>query len=149
MAAAGVISALWPGTGSGKTTLLMTMLGLHVGNAFVIDCDAQIFNALGRRFGSGGNGITGKGKKVCLLDPYRLARDGQGASWNPITEIDAAVERHGRDAAVDFATTLAEALIRTTDSHNEWVYNEARAFIKGLILYIWLEKDVPPYCTFA
>jgi len=125
------------GAGSGKTTLLMTMLGMLEGNAFVIDVDGQIINALRRRLGDGGRGILGKNKKVCVLDPYQLAREGAGSSWNPIEEIDKAVERHGRDAAVRFADTLAQAIVKNDDSHQPFFANAARTFIKGLILYVW------------
>jgi hypothetical protein len=120
------------GTGSGKTALLMTMLELHQGNFFAVDAGRQMAHALGRRLGSGGNGIEGRGKTVIELNPYS-----ESSHWNPIEDIDAAVARHGRDAAVRFADTLAEALIKTTEGVNEWVYTEARAFMRGLILYVW------------
>jgi type IV secretory pathway TraG/TraD family ATPase VirD4 len=127
---------------SGKTTYLITTLSLHDGSAFIIDADAQIYNAIGRRLGAGGNGIVGKGNQVALLDPFRLSNKGRSASWNPFDEIDAAVARSGHDAAVDTAKTLAEALIRTVEHHNEWVYNEARFFMTSLVLYVWLYE--PP-----
>lgn len=125
------------GTGSGKTTHLMTMLGLHDGNMFVIDCDAQMYNALKRRQGDGGNGILGKGKDVFILDPYNQSGTGVSACWNPIEEIDAAVEQHGENMAVDAAISLSHSLIRIVDTKNEWVYTGAREFMTGLILYVW------------
>jgi len=125
------------GTGSGKTTYLITMLGLHDGNMFVVDCDAQMYNTLRRRQGRGGNGVLGKGKKVFVLDPYNQAIGSQSASWNPIEEIDAAVEQHGEDMAVDVAISLSHSLIRIMDTKNEWVYTAARQFMIGLILYVW------------
>lgn len=125
------------GTGSGKTTYLITMLALHDGNMFVVDCDAQMYNTLRRRQGRGGNGVLGKGKDVFVLDPYNQSNVGKSASWNPIEEIDAAVEQHGEDMAVDAAITLSHSLIRIMDTRNEWVYTAARQFMTGLILYVW------------
>lgn len=125
------------GTGSGKTTHLMTMLALHDGNAFVVDCDAQMYNALKRRQGYGGNGILGKGKIVLALDPYNQSNTGKSACWNPIEEIDAAVEQHGEDMAVDAAVSLSHSLIRIVETRNEWVYTAARQFMTGLLLYVW------------
>jgi type IV secretory pathway TraG/TraD family ATPase VirD4 len=125
------------GTGSGKTTQLMTMLGLHNGNMFVVDCDAQMYNALKRRQGYGGDGISGKGKQVFVLDPYHQADIGVSACWNPIEEIDAAVEQHGEDMAVDAAVSLANGLIKIIETRNAWVYTGARQFMTGLILYVW------------
>lgn len=125
------------GAGSGKTTLLMTMLGLRTGNSFVIDCDGQIINALGERIGKGDAGIQGLNKKVCVLDPYGLSHHGSRASWNALAELDKAVERHGPDAAVRFAETLSEALIKNDDSHQPFFANAARNFMTGLILFVW------------
>lgn len=115
----------------------MTMLGLHEGNMFVIDCDAQMYNSLHRRQGNGGKGIIGKGKEIFVLDPYNQSVRGISSNWNPIEEIDAAVEQHGEEMAVDAAVTLAQGLIKISDTHNEWVYTAARSFMTGLILYVW------------
>lgn len=128
--------------GSSKTTHLMTMLSLHNGSAFVIDADAQMYNAMSCHLGDGGNGILGKGNMVVVLDPSHLSHKGQSSSWNAFDEIDAAVARDGRDAAVDVAKTLAAALIKITETRNEWVYTEARSFLTALILYVWLYE--PP-----
>lgn len=129
--------AIVANTGGGKTVYLMTMLSLHKGNAFVIDCDAQMYNALAGRIGGGGSGIVGKGKDVFVIDPYKLSAAETSACWNPILEIDAAVRRHGEDAAIDFARTLAAGLIKSLDNRNEWVYSGSRNFLTALILYVW------------
>lgn len=122
--------------GSGKTTMLMSMLALHRGTCFVVDCDGQMINAVGRRLGSGGRGIFGKGNDVRLLDPYGASKSFPGSSWNAIWELRRFVEEHGRDSAVGFAQTMAEALIKGGEGQNAWVQKDARAFLKGLILYV-------------
>ena len=122
--------------GSGKTTMLMTMLGLHRGTCFVVDCDAQMINAVGKRLGAGAPGIFGKGNDVRLLDPYHQAKNYPGSSWNAIWEMHRFVKEHGKDAAVGFAQTMAEALIKGSEGQNAWVQKDARAFLKGLILYV-------------
>lgn len=123
--------------GAGKTVQLMTNIALHKGNLFVIDCDAQMYNALARRIGRGGFGIIGKNKNAFVIDPYKLSVAESSACWNPILEIDAAVKRHGEDAAIDFARTLAAGLIKSLDNRNEWVYSGSRNFLTALILYVW------------
>jgi type IV secretory pathway TraG/TraD family ATPase VirD4 len=119
-------------TGSGKTVYLMTWLGSldPSAAAFVVDCDAQMVNALGPA-------LQQAGHRVVALDPYQLSGFKSG-NWNPLDEITRAVNRHGHDAAVRFAKTLAEALIRETEPQNAWVYQDGGNFMTGLILYVWL-----------
>jgi type IV secretory pathway TraG/TraD family ATPase VirD4 len=119
-------------TGSGKTRWLMAWLGmLHKkGSAFVVDCDGQMVNALGPS-------LERKGHRVINLDPYKLTGF-PGACWNAIEEIDRAVKRHGRESAVRFAYTLAEALLKEDNSTQPVFANSARVFLHGLVLYVWL-----------
>jgi len=118
--------------GSGKTRWLMGWLGMipKKGSAFVVDCDGQMINALGA-------GLERAGHKIFNLDPYRLTNF-PGACWNALDEITAAAARHGRQAAVRFAQTLAEALIQEQNSHQPIFAITARGFMHGLILYVWL-----------
>lgn len=127
--------------GSGKTAMLITMLGLHKGTCFVVDCDAQMINVVGNRLGRGGRGVFGKGNDVRLLDPYRQAKAFPGSTWNAIGEMHRFVKEHGRDAAVGFAQTMAEALIKASEGQNAWVQQDARAFLKGLILYVGFHEQ--------
>src|SRR5690606_30622144 len=54
-------------------------------------------------------------------------------------EITAAVQRHGREAAVRFAQVLAEALIQDNSNKHQPIFaNTARVFVLALILYVWL-----------
>lgn len=124
--------------GSGKSVQLATIIHAHRGAVVVTDCDGQLITATGRR-------KAALGMKVIKLDPFNLAPDFECADWNVFTEIDDAVMRHGEAAAVEWAATIAEALIKTPAGGagvNEWVYQEARVVMLGLILYVW--KYAPP-----
>ena len=120
------------GAGSGKTRWVMGWLGMLHRNAssFVTDCDGQIVNALGST-------LERDGHLVINLDPYHLSHF-PCASWNAIEEIDAAVKRHGPQAAVRFSATLAEALIREDNANQPIFANSARIIVQGVILYVWL-----------
>jgi type IV secretory pathway TraG/TraD family ATPase VirD4 len=119
-------------SGAGKTRWLMAWLGMmHAkASAFVIDIDGQIVNSLGRP-------LERKGHKVLNLDLYGLTRF-PCACWNAVDEITRAVKRHGRAAAVRFAQTLAEALIKDDNKHQPVFATSARVFLLGLILYVWM-----------
>ena len=130
------------GAGSGKTTLVMTQLGMHRGNAFVIDPKGQITKAMFRRRGKGGNGIFGLGKKTRVLDPLRIVKNAPRASWNALDWIDDGEKREGRDAVVRYAATLVDGMIKIGQTTNEFFPKAARSFIEALVLFVWLsEKD--------
>ena len=120
------------GSGGGKTRWVKAWLGmLHKkASALVFDTDGEIVNALGRA-------LARAGHRIINLDPFRLSTF-PGARWNPLTEIDRAVKRHGRQAAVRFALTLAEALIQEDNSNQPIFATTARTFVHGLLLYCWL-----------
>lgn len=124
--------------GAGKTAMLTTMLALHLGNIFCVDCGAEVINAIGRR-------LAAIGKRIVNFDPYAMAPGFPAASWNPIHELDEAVKRFGEPAAIEWATTLAESLVKTPTSgagQNEWVYTQAKEFLTSLILYVY--QYAPP-----
>lgn len=130
-------------TAAGKTRWLITLLALCRGNVFVIDCAAQMINAVGRRLGAGARGIIGQGKDVRSLDPYGLARHFATSCWNVFRQIDQFVKLHGPDSVVGFVQKVAEALIKPEPNPaNAWVTNDARSFIAGLILYV--REKYPP-----
>lgn len=122
-------------SGAGKTRWLIGWAGTldKRGSAFAIDCDGQIVNALGAS-------LRRKGHPIYNLDPYHLSKF-SSASWNALEEITRAVRRHGRQAAVRFAQTLAEALIQEDNKNQPVFATSARAFLFGLILYVWLLED--------
>lgn len=126
---------MFAGTGAGKTTLLITMLGLHPGNAFVIDPKGQIATILRRRRGKGGDNVKGLGKDVAILDPYSTVRGISSSCWNPLDEIERAIEREGKGAAVKYAKKIAEGLIRI-EGRQPFFPRAARKFLTGLILHI-------------
>lgn len=121
--------------GSGKTRWLMAWLGMLHKNAsaFVIDCDGQIINALGRA-------LQRAGHPIINLDPFGLSHF-PGASWNALDELTRCAVRHGRESVVRFALTLAEGLIREDNNQQPIFANAARNFIHGLILYVWLFEE--------
>lgn len=119
-------------SGSSKTVTLITWLGtLHrKASAFVIDCDAQMINAMG-------DWLVKQGHRVICLDPNHLANFLRGG-WNALTEFTAAELRHGRAAVVNFAKVLGDALIRQENQHQPVFDNGARDFMVGLCLFVWL-----------
>lgn len=126
---------MFAGTGAGKTTLLITMLGLHPGNAFVIDPKGQMATILRRRRGKGSDHIQGLGKNVAILDPYAVVPDVESACWNPLDEIERAIEREGPEGAVKYADKISEGLIRI-EGKQPFFPRAARKFLTGLILHV-------------
>lgn len=126
---------MFASTGAGKTTLLITMLGLHPGNAFVIDPKGQIAKILHRRRGRGGNGVAGLGKDVAVLDPYGIVHGVTSATWNPLEEIERAIEREGPEGAVKYAEKISEGLVRI-EGRQPFFPRAARKFLTGLILHV-------------
>lgn len=90
-----------------------------------------------------GASLRAAGHKVVKLDPDRLAKgfDTFG-HWNPFDELTAIKNRLGSRYVIEFAETLAHALI-VPDSKTQPVFaNQARIFVKALILWVWLlEKE--------
>lgn len=135
------------GTGSGKTTQLITMLGLHIGNAFVIDPKGQIAKVIANRMGQGAPGVIGQGKKVCILDPTAMVKEHPSAKWNPFDEIEAAANRAragGRrnpdDAVVEFTQKIVDGLIIRRGKENPFWPGAARDFLFGLILFVYTRE---------
>lgn len=126
---------MFAATGAGKTTLLITMLGLHPGNAFVIDPKGQMASILRRRRGKGGEGIEGLGKDVAILDPYNIVSGIEPAHWNPLDEIERAIDREGPEGAVKYAEKISEGLIRI-EGMQPFFPRAARKFLTGLILHV-------------
>ncbi len=129
------------GTGTGKTTLLITMLGLHRGNAFVVDPKGQITKIIANRRGMGGNGIKGVGQDVAILDPNNIAKGHPLACWNAIDELTRVEARVGSDAVVRYAMKIAEGLI-PMEGDKPYFPNTAREFTQGLILHVYTTE--PP-----
>jgi len=126
---------MFAATGAGKTTLLITMLGLHPGNAFVIDPKGQMATILRRRRGKGGGGIEGLGKNVAVLDPYNVVSGVESDRWNPLDEIERAIAREGKTGAVKYAEKISEGLIRI-EGKQPFFPRAARKFLTGLILHV-------------
>lgn len=124
------------GTGTGKTTLLITMLGLHQGNAFVVDPKGQITKIIARRRGMGARGIKGMGKDVHILDPYGILKNHCSASWNAMDELTRVEKREGRDGVVKYAMKMAEGIV-PIEGDKPYFPKTAREFLQGLILHVY------------
>ncbi len=133
--AAGGHLAMFGKTGGYKTTQLVTILGLHRGNAFVIDPKGQVAKILAPVF-------RARGKKVCILDPLRSSQ-----RWNPFIELRRIADRalaSGRDpadAVVALATTMVDGLVVRYPKDNPFWTGAARDFLFGLIL--WMYTTLP------
>lgn len=124
------------GTGTGKTTLLITMLGLHQGNAFVVDPKGQIAKTIARRRGAGARGIAGLDKDVHILDPYGILKHHRSASWNAMDELMRVEKREGRDGVVKYAMKMAEGIV-PIEGDKPYFPKTAREFLQGLILHVY------------
>lgn len=119
-------------SGAGKTRWLVSWLGrlLRHTSGLIVDCDAEIVNALGWV-------LKRLGRRVFNLDPFSLSRF-EKASWNALDELTRAAMRHGRQAVIRFAETLAECLVAQDNSQQPIFATVARQFLLGLILFVWL-----------
>lgn len=129
--------AMVAGTGSGKTTFLITMLGLHRGNAFVVDPKGQIAKIIAKRRGRGSDKIVGMGKDVNILDPNNIVKTHDSACWNAMDELALVEQRHGRKAVVRFARKMAAALVLHVQGEKPYFPKSARAIIRSIILYVY------------
>lgn len=133
--------AMIAGTGAGKTTFLITLLGLHKGNAFVIDPKGQITKVIANRRGHGGNGVRGLGMDVAILDPYKTVQGHQTSSWNALDELAKVEQREGKNAVVKYSMKMAEAIV-PLDGDKPYFPKTAREFLQALILHVYTTE--PP-----
>jgi type IV secretory pathway TraG/TraD family ATPase VirD4 len=135
--AAGGHLAMFGKTGGYKTTQVITLLGLHCGNAFVIDPKGQIAKVLAPAF-------RAAGKKVCILDPTGQVRAERSHRWSPWTELRRAEERALRagkdpeDAVVALATTMVEGLVVRYPKDNPFWPGAAKDLLLGLVLWMYV-----------
>lgn len=128
------------GAGAGKTALVTTQCAYWRGNLCAVDPQGAISRTIAARRGRGGDGIFGLKRKMRVLSPYpNVVPSIASAHWNALDEIDIFVKREGRAAAVRVSTTMAEGLIKI-DSDKPFFPLSARAFLKGLILFVWLTE---------
>lgn len=133
--------AMIAGTGAGKTTFLITLLGLHKGNAFVIDPKGQITKVIANRRGQGGNGIRGLGMDVAVLDPYNTVPNHKSLSWNALNELTRVEQREGKNAVVKYSMKMAEAIV-PMEGDKPYFPKTAREFLQALILHVYTTE--PP-----
>lgn len=130
--------AMFGKTGGYKTTQVLTTLGLHRGNAFVIDPKGQMAKVLSPVF-------RRNGKKVCLLDPAGQVRGQARHRWSPFEELHRAAERaiiagrNAADAVVALATTMTEGLIIRYSKDNPFWQGAAKDFLLGVVLWMYTE----------
>ncbi len=124
--------AMFGKTGWYKTTQLLTILGLHRGNAFIIDPKGQIANVMANIF-------RRRGKKVRILDPNR-----GGHRWSPFAELRRAHDRAlaaGRDpndAVVALAITMVEGLVVRHGKENPFWGSASKDFLLGVVLWMYV-----------
>lgn len=119
---------------SGKgTSSIATNLMLYPGSALCLDFKGENIRLTAKRRGRGSKHCKGLGQKTPILDPYNksgTARD-QRASWNPLDLL-----QDDDPEMIDKAASIADALILRTKSEDAHFDESARAFVKGLILYV-------------
>jgi type IV secretion system protein VirD4 len=122
------------GSRSGKgTSAIITNLCLYPGSVLCIDPKGENARLTATRRGKGSAYCEGMGQKTIILDPYNVSRTAkdQRGSWNPLDLL-----RDDDPEMVDKAASIAEALIVRAKSEDAHFDDTARAFIKGLILFV-------------
>ena len=122
------------GSRSGKgTSAIITNLCLYPGSVLCIDPKGENARLTATRRGKGSAHCEGMGQKTIILDPYNVSRTpkDQRGSWNPLDLL-----RDDDPEMVDKAASIAEALIVRAKSEDAHFDDTARAFIKGLILFV-------------
>lgn len=122
------------GSRSGKgTSAIITNLCLYPGSVLCIDPKGENARLTATRRGEGSAHCEGMGQKTIILDPYNVSRTvkDQRGSWNPLDLL-----RDDDPEMVDKAASIAEALIVRAKSEDAHFDDTARAFIKGLILFV-------------
>lgn len=124
--------------GTGKSLIIQVILGaLHrLAACWVVDVDGAFVNTFGRL-------LEAAGHVVVKIDPDNLGKSfRKKGSWNLLgSELTRAAKRHGRGAVCAFATRLANALIVPDSGHQSVFWQDARVFVRGVILYVWLLED--------
>jgi type IV secretory pathway TraG/TraD family ATPase VirD4 len=133
--------AIIAGAGSGKTSHAITWLTMHEGSAYIIDPKGVMARATAARMGRGAKGVFGKGATVRVLDPFGTS--GLTSAWfNPFAQMERFVKRNGPASAVRYAMKIADGLIVRYGQENPFWPGSAKAFLVGLILYVF--KYEPP-----
>jgi type IV secretion system protein VirD4 len=123
------------GTGSGKSTsALIPNLCIHPGSLFCIDPKGELAAITAARRGGGGNGVTGMGQAVHVVDPFGITGI-PTAHYNVMDEM-ARIAEDNIDAPVSYAGKIGEALVAIQSKDPFWDL-AARRLIAGLILYVF------------
>ena len=122
------------GSRAGKgTSAIIPNLCLYPGSVICLDPKGENATITATRRSFGGNGCEGIGQEVYVLDPFGVAKvpDELRAGMNPLSLLDPKAPTVIEDAAI-----VAESLVvAVNDRESHWDEN-ARDFIKGLILYL-------------
>lgn len=125
------------GTGSGKSTgALIPNLCLHEGPVLCIDPKGELarITARQRRKRRGR-----EPRPVYILDPFRIAGQGESDSYNPFDEMAwAAIKNPER--VVSFAARIAEALVKDASQKDPYFDNAAKSVLAGLVLYVYVHE---------
>lgn len=133
------------GTRSGKgASVIIPNLCLWMGSAVVIDPKGENAMVTARRRGHGSAWSHGLGQAVHILDPFGEVRTDYDdfadlkASFNP---LDIILENEAD--AVDEAARMAEAMVVSSGSQDNFFDDYARAILKALILHVASSNHVP------
>jgi stage V sporulation protein K len=122
-------------SGAGKSTgALIPNLCIHRGSLLCVDPKGELARITASRRGQGGNGVSGLGQDVHVLDPFHITGI-TSACYNAFDEM-AAIGAVDVDAPVSYAGKIAEALVEISGRDPYWD-TAARRVIAGLILYVF------------
>ena len=129
------------GTRGGKgTTLIVPNLVRYPGSVICIDPKGENarLTAGARADSLSANGLD---QKVFVLDPYGTSGlpAEQKASWNPLDLLS-----NDDPLVIDNAASVADALVLRSNAENAHFDDNARSFIKALILYVALKHEGRP-----
>jgi type IV secretion system protein VirD4 len=133
------------GSRAGKgTSAIIPNLCLYPGSVICLDPKGENASITAARRGHGGDGCEGMGQEVYVLDPFGVAKvpDHLRAGMNPLALLDPEASTVVEDAAI-----VAESLVvAVNDRESHWDEN-ARDFIKGLILHLITTTRSPTLFT--
>lgn len=128
-------------TGAGKSSAaLVPNLCLHEGPLLCVDPKGELARITARRRGHGGEGVSGMGQKVCVVDPFGTS-GWQSAAYNVFDEM-ARVASYDADRPVSYAGKIAEALVKPMSEKEGYWDSAAQTFLRGLVLFIFVHE--PP-----
>ncbi|RFB04287.1 type IV secretory system conjugative DNA transfer family protein [Parvularcula marina] len=131
-------------TRSGKlTSILAQNLMNYAGSVLASDSKGELARLFANRRGHGSEHCDGLGQQVHVIDPYRVSSVSEDlyAGFNPLQDL------HPDDPLlIEKAASIADMLIIRGDPKNVHFDDNARIFVKAVILFVVYEyQDLPQY----